>query len=327
MKLATLQDGSRDGKLVVVCNDLSRAVAVPSIARTLQAALDDWESLEPKLDGVFHALQTGPVAGEFAFDERQAHSPLPRAYQWCEGSVYLVHLERCRRATKRELPAILYEEIGMYQGGSDSFLAPQAPIPVRDDSWDLDLEAGICAITDDVPMGVTAANAVKHIKLILLTNDVSLRGLQAAESAKGLGAIQCKPANSFSPVAVTPQGLGAAWTGTMLARPVKSYVNGRLLGQPEGHVDANFEFPQLIAHLARTRNIVAGSIIGVGTVANRDESRGSSCILEQRAVEILRGGSPQTPFLKYGDRVRIESTDSNGQSIFGSIDQVVERAP
>jgi fumarylacetoacetate (FAA) hydrolase len=327
MKLSTLQDGTRDGRLVVVSRDLARAIEVPAIARTMQAALDNWTRNEPELKRVFAALEAGPVEGQFPFNEDHAHSPLPRAYQWCEGSVYLVHLERCRRATNRELPQILYQEIGMYQGGSDSFLAPHAPIPVRDDNWDVDLEAGICIITDDVPMGVSIADAVRHIKLIVLTNDVSLRGLQAAESAKGLGAIQCKPANSFSPVAVTPEGLGKSWTGTMLARPIKSYVNGRLLGEPEGHVDAYFDFPQLIAHLARTRNIAAGSIIGAGTVANRDERTGSSCILERRAVELLETGSARTPFLKYGDCVRIESEDEGGQSIFGAINQTIMRAP
>lgn len=326
MKLATLQDGTRDGRLTVVSRDLTRAVAVPSIAPTLQAALDEWRVKSPALQDTFEALERGTVAGEFAFDETQAHSPLPRAYQWCEASVYLVHLERCRRATKRELPALLYEEIGMYQGGSDSFLPPRAPIPVFDDAWDIDLEAGICAITDDVPMGVSVNDAKNHIKLIVLTNDVSLRGLQGAESIKGMGAIQCKPANSFCPIAVTPQTLGKAWTGTMFARPVESYVNGQLLGAPDAQHDAYFEFPQLIAHLARTRNIVAGSIIGAGTIANRDESKGCACLLEKRAMEILAEGSARTPFLKFGDRVRIESHDADGRSIFGAIDQTVIKA-
>lgn len=323
MKLATLKDGTRDGKLVVVSADLSRAVEVPAVARTLQAALDDWKAVEPRLKEVYRALDAGSAREAFSFEQKQAHSPLPRAYQWSEASVYLVHLERCRRATNRDLPQSLYTEIGMYQGGSDGFLPPQDPIPLLEEDWDLDLEAGICVVTDDVPMGVDAADAQAHIKLVLLTNDVSLRRLQPAEMAKGLGVLQCKPANSFSPVAVTPEGLGEAWTGSMLARPVVSKVNGKLLGAPLGHVDASFEFPQLIAHLARTRNVAAGSIIGVGTVANRDESRGVSCLLEKRALEILNGGGASTPFLRHGDRVSIESFDADGRSIFGAIDQIV----
>ena len=323
MKLATLKGRGRDGRLVVVSRDLRRAVAVPQIAPTLQAALDEWGVCEPALKEIYAALEAGPVAGEIPFDESAAHSPLPRAYQWSEGSVYLVHLERCRRATNRELPQALYTEIGMYQGGSDGFLAPHDPIPLRDPTWDLDLEVGICVVTDDVPMGVSTDDAAGHIKLVLLTNDVSLRALQPAEMAKGLGVLQCKPANSFSPVAVTPDGLGDAWTGTMFARPVVSHVNGEVLGRPEGHVDAHFTFPQLVSHLARTRNVAAGSIIGVGTVANRDETRGVSCLLEKRALEILASGSPSTPYLVAGDRIRIESFDADGLSIFGAIDQVV----
>lgn len=327
MKLATLNDGSRDGVLVVVSSDLQRAVRAPGIAQTMQAALDRWAEVEPLLRQVFARLEAGKETDAFDFDERAAHSPLPRAYQWSEGSVYMVHLERCRRATNRELPQSLYTEIGMYQGGSDGFLAPRAPIPVRDTAWDVDLEAGICAITDDVPMGVAVEDAGRHIKLVVLTNDVSLRALQPAEMAKGLGVLQCKPANSFTPVAVAPDSLGSAWTGSMLARPVRSFVNGRLLGEPWGHVDASFEFPQLIAHLARTRSLCAGSIVGVGTVANRDESVGCSCILEQRAKEILGGGAPFTGYLQYGDRVRIECLDENGRSIFGAIDQQVVPFP
>jgi fumarylacetoacetate (FAA) hydrolase len=323
VKLSTLQDGTRDGKLVVVSHDLTRAVAADRISKTLQGALDDWARVEPQLKRLYSSLETGSVCGEFPYDQSQAHSPLPRAYQWCEGSSYLVHLERCRRASKRDLPHALYEDIGMYQGGSDSFLPPHHSIPVRDDRWDVDLEVGICVITDDVPMGVEITEAASHIKLVLLTNDVSLRALQPAEAAKGFGAIQCKPANSFSPVTVTPEGLAAAWTGSLFARPVRSFVNGQPLGAPDGHVDANFNFCQLIAHLARTRNIVAGSIIGIGTVANRDESKGCSCILEKRAIEILASGKATTPYLKYGDHIRIESEDATGQSIFGAIDQTV----
>jgi fumarylacetoacetate (FAA) hydrolase len=323
MKLATLKDGTRDGALVLVSHDLRQAVSASAVAPTLQAALDDWREAEPALRALSEALNGGCAPGAFPFEQAKAHSPLPRAFQWCEASVYLVHLERCRRATNRELPAALYTEIGMYQGGSDGFIGPYDPIRVRDESWDIDYEAGICVITDDVPMGVSVDDAATHIKLVVLTNDVSLRRLQPAEMAKGLGVLQCKPASSFTPVAVTPEGLGASWTGAMLCRPVQSFVNGTSMGCPDGAVDAYFEFPALIAHLARTRDVAAGSIIGVGTVANRDESKGTSCLLERRAIEILATGKPATPYLRYGDRVRIESFDEAGRSIFGAIDQVV----
>lgn len=323
MKLATLKTGRRDGELAVVSHDLTRAVKVGHIAPTLQAALDDWPLVAPALERAYAELNAGGAVGSLPFDEAMCHSPLPRSYLWCEGTVYLVHLERCRRATNRDLPQALYTEASLYQGGSDSFIGPRDPIEVVDQDWDVDLEAGICAILDDVPMGTPVEQAARYIRLLLLTNDVSLRRIQPAEMAKGLGLLQCKPANSFSPVAVAPDTLGSAWTGTMLARPVRSYVNGELIGDPVGSDDYYFDFPQLISHLARTRHIEAGAIVGVGTVANRDESRGVSCILEKRAKEILSEGAARTPYLKYGDRVRIECLDTDGQSIFGAIDQEV----
>lgn len=325
MKLATLRDGSRDGKLAVVSRDLTRAIHVPEIAETLQYALDHWSQCENPLEAVALELDRGPVPGEFAFDQHEALSPLPRAYQWSEGSVYLVHLERCRAATKRDLPRIFYEEVCMYQGGSAGFLAPHEPVSFPSDEWGIDLEAGICVITDNVPMGTPAAEAAKHIKLVLLTNDVSLRAIQGHEMAKGLGVLQCKPANAFSPVAVTPAGLGKSWSQSMLACPVASHVNGNLIGNPIGNIDYCFDFTHLISHLAMSRDIAAGSIIGAGTVANRDDSRGVSCILEKRALEFLHSGEAQTPFLKFGDRIRIESFDEDGNSIFGAIDQEVQR--
>ncbi len=321
MKLASLRDGGRDGTLIVVSNDLSTAVAVPQIAATLQAAIEDWARCAPLLEDVFARLNMGAVAGGFAFDEHAVHSPLPRAYLWCEGSVWIAHLERCRKATNRDLPAALYTEIGMYQGGSDNFVPPRAPIICPDDDWDADLEAGICVITDDVPMGTTSEQAAAHIKLVVLVNDYSLRAIQYPEMAKGLGVLQSKPANSYSPVAVSPDTLGAAWRDHMLARPVTVSVRGEVIGDPIGNVDALFTFPQLIAHLAKTRDIVAGAIIGAGTVANRDPARGSACLLEKRAVEILATGTATTPFLKYGDSIRIECFDEKGLSIFGAIEQ------
>jgi fumarylacetoacetate (FAA) hydrolase len=321
MKLASLRTGGRDGTLIVVSHDLSLAVEVPQIAASLQAAIEDWGRCAPLLEQVFDRLNGEGVTGQLTFDEQAVHSPLPRAYLWCEGSVWIAHLERCRRATNRDLPAALYTEIGMYQGGSDSFVPPRAPIICPDDNWEADLEAGICVITDDVPMGTTAAQAADHIKLVVLVNDYSLRAIQYPEMAKGLGVLQSKPANSFSPVAVSPESLGSAWQENMLARPVTVSVRGEIIGDPIGNVDALFTFPELLAHLARTRDIEAGAIIGAGTVANRDPARGSACLLEQRAVEILATGQAQTPFLKYGDSIRIECLDEDGQSIFGAIEQ------
>ena len=323
IKLASLKEGGRDGTLVVVSRDLSRAVGVPRITPTLQRALEEWDVAAPQLGEVYVQLNAGALPEAFAFDERACHSPLPRAYQWCEASVWIAHLERCRRATNRDLPPQLYTEIGMYQGGSDSFVGPRDPIVCPDDSWDADLEAGICVITDDVPMGTPEAKAGDHIKLVVLVNDYSLRKVQFPEMAKGLGVLQSKPANAYSPVAVTPDALGTAWDGTMLSSAVTVSVRGEVIGTPVGNVDALFTFPQLIAHLAMTRDIEAGSIIGAGTVANRDPSVGSACLLEKRAVEILEHGAATTPFLRYGDSIRIESFDRDGGSIFGGIDQTL----
>jgi fumarylacetoacetate (FAA) hydrolase len=323
MKVATLKAANRDGTLMVVSRDLRSAVAVPNIAPTLQHALESWDRCAPMLDAVYAQLNAGKAHEAFTFDQRSAHSPLPRAYQWCEGSVWIAHMERCRKSTNRELPAALYTEIGMYQGGSDSFLPPHSPMICPTDEWDADLEAGICVIVDDVPMGVTVEAAAAHIKLVLLVNDFSLRRLQFPEMAKGLGVLQSKPANAYSPIAVSPDSLGTAWDGRMLARAVTVSVRGEIIGAPLGNVDALFDFPQLIVHLAKTRCIQAGSIIGAGTVANRDPARGSACLLEKRAVEILEDGAARTAFLKFGDRIRIECFDTDGSSIFGAIDQVL----
>lgn len=325
MKVATLREGGRDGTLVVVSRDLRRAVKVPEIALTLQGALDDWARCEPRLEEVYNALEAGRRTDGFPFVQARVHSPLPRAYQWCEGSVWIVHLERCRKSTNRELPESLYTEIGMYQGGSDGFSPPHAPIICASEEWDADLEAGVCVITDDVPMGVTPEQAQQHIKLVMLVNDFSLRRLQIPEMAKGLGVLISKPANSYSPVAVSPSSLGNAWQDSMLARPVEVTVRGGMIGCPRADADALFRFPDLIAHLARTRSISAGSIIGAGTVANRDASAGSACLMEKRAVEILECGKARTSYLRFGDRIRIECFAEDGGSIFGSIDQVFTR--
>jgi fumarylacetoacetate (FAA) hydrolase len=326
MKLASLKSDHRDGTLVVVSGDLRAAVRVEHIAPTLQAALDRWSECEPALQAVYESLNAGGERESFAFDEQAAHSPLPRAYLWCEASVWIAHMERCRKSTNRELPAVLYSEIAMAQSGSDSFSPPRGPMLCFDDSWDVDLEAGICVITDDVPMGVSPQEAAGHIKLVLLVNDFSLRKLQYPELAKGFGVLISKPANAYSPVAVSPATLGSAWSNCMLARPVNVSVRGELIGNPRGDQDALFTFPQLISHLATTRDIEAGAIIGAGTVANRDPARGAACLVEKRAIEILEHGSASTPFLKFGDRIRIECLDDSGGSIFGAIEQVLTPA-
>lgn len=323
MKLATLKSGGRDGVLVVVSDDLSRAVRATAIAPTLQVALDDWAGCEARLEAVYDRLNRGEEPDAFDFDQMEAHSPLPRAFLWCEASVWLSHMERCRAASGRPLPDIFYQEPAMHEGGSDTSVAPRDPMWAFDDGWDLDLEAGICVITDDVEMGVSEEDAVHHIKLVVLVNDFSLRAIQLPEMAKGMGAIQGKPANAYSPVAVSPETLGAAWRGHMLAAPVHVSVNGEEIGRPEGDKDAVFTFPRLIAHLARTRNLAAGSIVGAGTVSNRAPEAGVACLYEKRSLEILTTGGAATPWLKFGDTVRIEARDTNGRSLFGAIEQTV----
>jgi fumarylacetoacetate (FAA) hydrolase len=328
MKLASLKSGGRDGTLVVVSRDLSRAVAVPEIARSLQAALDDWAICSGRLRVVSDALNAGKVKEAFAFDAAAAAAPLPRAYQWADGSAFLYHAELVRKARKAELSPSFYSDPLMYQGGSDSFIGPTDDILAADEAWGIDLEAEVAVVTDDVPMGVTAERAAAHIKLVMLVNDVSLRNLIPGELAKGFGFLQAKPATAFSPVAVTPDELGAAWDGGKLHLPLVSRINDTLLGRPDAGKDMNFDFPTLIAHAARTRELEAGSIVGSGTVSNRDATVGSSCLAERRMIETIAQGAPETPFLRFGDRVRIEMLDGTGQSIFGAIDQrVVKYVP
>lgn len=324
MKLASLKQG-RDGVLVVVSRDLARAVKVPAIATTLQAALDDWTVARPKLDAVYQRLNDGLEQGAFAFDQAACHSPLPRAYHWADGSAYVNHVELVRKARGAEMPESFWHDPLMYQGGADCFIAPQAPIQMADEAWGIDLEAEIAVITDDVPMGVTAAEAAQHIQLLMLVNDVSLRNLIPGELAKGFGFYQSKPSSSFSPVAITPDELGDCWKDGKVHRPLVSQINGALFGQPDAGTDMTFNFPTLLAHAAKTRPLGAGSIIGSGTVSNYDRSAGSSCLAEKRMLEIIEQGEARTPFLKFGDRVRIEMFDAAGHSIFGAIDQVVEK--
>jgi fumarylacetoacetate (FAA) hydrolase len=323
MKLASLKQG-RDGMLVVVSRDLSRQVAVPHVAHTLQAALDNWTAAAPRLMRVYDLMNEGPVAGEQPFDPRECAAPLPRAYQWADGSAYVTHVELVRKARGAEMPPSFWTDPLMYQGGSDCFVGPRDPIVAADEAWGIDFEAEVAAIVDDVPMGTDAPRAEKHIKLLMLVNDVSLRNLIPAELSKGFGFFQSKPASSFSPVAVTPDEFGEAWNGGKVHLPLLVTFNNQPFGSPNAGEDMTFSFPQLIAHAAKTRTLCAGSIIGSGTVSNKDRARGSACIAETRSLETIDQGAPKTPFLKFGDRVRIEMLDLGGRSIFGAIDQEVQ---
>jgi len=324
MKLASLNQG-RDGMLVVVSRDLSRATKVPAIAATLQAALDNWVATKPKLEAVYQRLNDGLEEGAFAFEQAACHSPLPRAYHWADGSAYVNHVELVRKARGAEMPESFWHDPLIYQGGADAFIPPHSPILMADEAWGIDLEAEIAVITDDVPMGVSATEAATHIQLLMLVNDVSLRNLIPGELAKGFGFYQSKPSSSFSPVAITPDELGDTWQGGKVHRPLVSHINGVLFGQPDAGVDMTFNFPTLVAHAAKTRPLGAGTIIGSGTVSNYDRSAGSSCLAEKRMLEIIEQGEAKTPFLRFGDRVRIEMFDAAGHSIFGAIDQAVER--
>jgi len=327
MKLATLRRGGRDGRLAIVSRDLARCVLVPGIAPTLQAALDDWATLAPRLAERAAALElTGANAEVLPFDAAQCTAPLPRAYHWVDGSAYVNHVELVRKARGAEMPASFWTDPLVYQGGSDDLLGARDDVPFADESWGIDLEAEIAVITDDVPYGTTADAAGTHIKLLTLVNDWSLRNLIPGELAKGFGFYQSKPATSFAPVAVTPDELGAAWRDYKVHLPLLSRINGADFGRPDAGTDMTFTFAQLIAHVARTRRLGAGTIVGSGTVSNYDRSRGASCLAERRMLEQLESGSARTPFLKFGDRVSIEMTGSNGVNIFGTLDNRVARA-
>jgi fumarylacetoacetate (FAA) hydrolase len=327
MKLASLRDGSRDGQLIVVSRDLSLAHHASHIASRLQQALDDWNFIGPQLNDLYQTLTEGRARHAFPFDPAQCMAPLPRAYQWADGSAYVNHVELVRKARGADMPETFWTDPLMYQGGSDDLLGPHDDIVCADEAWGIDFEGEVAVVTDDVPMGTTAASAGQHIRLLLLVNDVSLRNLIPAELAKGFGFFQSKPATAFSPVAVTPDELGTAWDGHKVQLPLIVHWNGKRVGQAHAGTDMVFNFPQLIAHVAKTRNLKAGSIIGSGTVSNKDTSRGYSCIAEQRALEMIAEGKPVTPFMKYGDRVKIEMFDATGQSVFGAIDQTVAAPP
>lgn len=325
MKLGSLKQGGRDGTLIVVSRDLTRAVAATGIAATLQAALDDWSNAAPRLNALSEVLNAGTAEGAFALDVAALAAPLPRAYEFVDGSAYLPHVERVRRARGAEVPESFYVDPLMYQATSAGFYGPRDPILAHSEDWGIDLEAEVVVVTDDVPMGVTPADAAKHIQLVGLVNDVSLRGLIPGELAKGFGFLQSKPRSALSPVFVTPDELGDAWQGEKLHLPMRTWINGKWFGEAECGVDMQFDFAQLVAHAAKTRPLSAGAIVGSGTIANEDTSKGASCLAEQRTVETLRDGKPSTPFLKFGDSVRIEITDAAGDSIFGAIEQVVTK--
>jgi len=331
VKLATLRREGRDGRLAIVNRDLTRCALVPGIAPTLQSALDDWATVAPKLAQCAAALEDGAAALELRggqadivpFDPAQCAAPLPRAYHWVDGSAYVNHVELVRKARGAEMPATFWTDPLVYQGGSDDLLGARDDAPFGDVGWGIDLEAEIAVITDDVPMGTSKSDAGKHIKLIALVNDWSLRNLIPGELAKGFGFYQSKPATAFSPVVVTPDELGDAWRDGKVHRPLVSRINGVDFGAPDAGVDMTFSFTDLIAHVTKTRKLGAGAIIGSGTVSNYDRSRGSSCLAEKRTLEQIEHGAPRTPFLQFGDRVSIEMLDAAGRSIFGALDNRV----
>ncbi|WOO33484.1 fumarylacetoacetate hydrolase family protein [Diaphorobacter limosus] len=332
MKLATLQQGGRDGTLVVVSRDLKRCRAVPAIARTMLAAMDDWATVEAQLRQVYEALNSGAIEGE-AFDQNACHSPLPRTWQWADGSAYINHVELVRKARNAEVPESFYTDPLMYQGGSDGFIPPRGKV-LAQEAWGIDFEAEVTVVTGDVPQGATPEQAAKAIRLVMLVNDVSLRNLIPAELAKGFGFFQSKPASAFSPVAVTPDELGEAWKDAKVHLPLVVHLNEQLFGKPNAGVDMTFDFGQLVAHVAKTRTLCAGSIVGSGTVSNKqgdlwgssiaNGGMGYCCLAEVRTYETIEQGKPATPFMKHGDRVRIEMFDGQGQSIFGQIENEVD---
>ncbi len=335
MKLATLKRGGRDGTMVVVSRDLALCQAVGEIANTLQLALDDWDIKAPQLEAVYAALNNGAARHAEPFDQKACHSPLPRAYQWADGSAYVNHVELVRKARNAEMPPELWTDPLMYQGGSDSFVGPRDPIWASDEAWGIDFEAEVAVISGDVPMGASAEQCGEQIRLLMLVNDVSLRNLIPGELAKGFGFLQSKPATAFSPVAVTPDELGDAWCDGKVHLPLAVALNNKPFGKPDAGMDMIFNFAQLMAHLAKTRELEAGSIVGSGTVSNKQGGLfGSSianggvgycCLAEVRMYETIEAGKPKTPFMRFGDSVRIEMLDGNGASVFGAIEQRVER--
>jgi fumarylacetoacetate (FAA) hydrolase len=326
MKLGSLKEGGRDGTLVVVSRDLARGVRATGIAPTLQRALEDWSNVAPRLAALSNALDDGSADGAFDLDMAALAAPLPRAYEFVDGSAYLPHVARVRRARGAEVPESFYTDPLMYQATSAGFNGPRDPVRVASEEYGIDLEAEIVVVTDDVPMGSTPDQAAAHIQLVGLVNDVSLRNLIPGELAKGFGFLQSKPRSALSPVFVTPDELGDAWRDAKVHLPLVSHINGQRFGAPEAGEDMQFSFADLVAHAAKTRPLSAGTIVGSGTIANQDESRGASCLAERRTLETIAHGKPSTPFLAFGDTVRIEMLDRHGRSIFGAIEQTIEAA-
>ena len=324
MKLASLKEDGRDGALVVVNFELTHAIVVPEIAPTMQFAIENWQEIFPELESIYFDLNEKKITG-FPIKKQRLASPFPRSFQWLDGSAYLSHVERVRKARGAEMPENLYTDPLMYQGGSDSFLGPADPIELQDLGWGLDFEAEVVVVTDDVPQGITADEAINHIRLIMLVNDLSLRNLIPAELAKGFGFLHGKPPSAFSPVAVTIDELGNAWSDGKLCLPLTIHLNGQLFGNANAGIDMHFNFSTLISHAAKTRALNAGTLIGSGTVSNHDASQGFSCLVEKRVNEIIEKGEAETPFLTYDDQICIEMFDHRGDSIFGSIEQKVVR--
>jgi len=323
MKLATLKDGSRDGLLAVVSRDLATAHFATGIASTLQHVLDDWNFVSPQLEDLYATLNGGKARHAFAFDPRHCMAPLPRAYQWADGSAYLNHVELVRKARGAEVPESFYTDPLMYQGGSDDFMGPCEDAVFASDEWGIDFESEVAVITADVGLGTTPDDALDAIRLVMLANDWSLRNLIPAELAKGFGFVQSKPATAFSPVAVTLDEVGAAWKGGRLHLPLESRWNGKRVGLCDAGPEMTFHFGQLIAHVAKTRRLRAGSVVGSGTVSNKDWAKGYSCVAEKRAIETIESGTPKTAFMQFGDRIQIEMRDASNNNIFGTIDQRV----
>jgi fumarylacetoacetate (FAA) hydrolase len=327
MKLASLKSG-RDGRLVVVSKDLTRAVGATPIAATMQAALDDWNTASAELVKLYDKLNSGAVADSFAFDVTRCDAALPRAYHWADGSAYVAHVELVRKARGAELPESFWSDPLVYMGASDAFLGPTDDVLVEQEAWGIDFEAEVIVITDDVPAGISPEQASRHIQLIGLVNDVSLRNLIPGELAKQFGFYQSKPWTSFSPVVVTPDELGDAWDGAKVHLPLRATLNGTLVGAPNAGVDMTFDFCTLIAHCAKSRDLMTGTVVGSGTVSNVGSENGSCCLAEVRCLETITEGAPKTPFMSFGDRVEIEMLDREGQSVFGKIDQrIVQYSP
>ena len=325
MKLASRKNDTRDGELIVVSRDLKRAVSAKEVCSSLQQALDDWSNIAPKLETIYEKLNSHSIDNIFSFESDKMAAPLPRAYQWADGSAYVTHVELVRKARGAELPESFWTDPLMYQGKSDHFSGPNDIILAEKEEWGIDFEAEIVVVTDDVPMGTNDKGAMHHILLIGLINDVSLRNLIPDEIAKFFGFFHSKPECALSPVFVTPDELGDSWKNGKIHLPLKSTLNGVLFGEPNAGIDMTFNFPQLISHAAKTRKLTAGTIVGSGTVANANENCGSSCIAERRMREKIKDGEMRTPYMKHGDQIRIEMFDTEGKSIFGAIDQQVQQ--